>query len=95
MKKLTALLLSLLIISGICAQNFSNKGQDFWLGYGYHVNMAGNPAGGGSQDMVLYFTSDKNATVTIEMPFNGYSCESRVKNKSREPFVLAICTTIS
>ncbi|MEO7531281.1 MAG: PKD domain-containing protein, partial [Sediminibacterium sp.] len=48
-------------------QNFSNKGKDFWLGYGYHVNMAGNPAGGGTQDMVLYFTSNKNANVTVEM----------------------------
>ena len=55
------------------AQNFSNKGKDFWLGYGYHVNMAGNPSGGGTQDMILYFTSDKNANVTVEMPSNGYS----------------------
>ncbi|MBY0482341.1 MAG: gliding motility-associated C-terminal domain-containing protein [Chitinophagaceae bacterium] len=50
------------------AQDFSNKGTDFWLGYGYHVNMAGNPASGGTQDMVLYFTSDKNATVTVDIP---------------------------
>ncbi|MEO8174639.1 MAG: IgGFc-binding protein, partial [Sediminibacterium sp.] len=53
-------------------QNFSNKGKDFWLGYGYHVNMAGNPAGGGSQEMILYFTSNKNANVTVEIPANGY-----------------------
>ena len=52
-------------------QNFSNKGKDFWLGYGYHVAMAGNPANGGAQDMILYFTSDKNANVTVEMS-NGY-----------------------
>lgn len=50
------------------SQDYSNKGKDFWLGYGYHVNMAGNPAGGGTQDMVLYFTSDKNATVTVDIP---------------------------
>jgi hypothetical protein len=49
-------------------RDFSNKGTDFWLGYGYHVNMAGNPAGGGTQDMVLYFTSDKNAKVTVDIP---------------------------
>jgi gliding motility-associated-like protein len=53
-------------------QNFSNKGKDFWLGYGYHVNMAGNPSGGGTQEMILYFTSNKNANVTVEMPANGY-----------------------
>jgi PKD repeat protein len=28
--------------------------------------MAGNPSGGGTQDMILYFTSDKNANVTVE-----------------------------
>jgi gliding motility-associated-like protein len=55
------------------AQNFSNKGKDFWLGYGYHVNMAGNPAGGGSQEMVLYFTSDKNANVTVDIPGINYT----------------------
>lgn len=54
-------------------QDFSNKGKDFWLGYGYHVNMAGSPAGGGSQNMVLYFTSDKNANVTVEIPGISYS----------------------
>lgn len=49
-------------------QDFSNKGKDFWVGYGYHINMAGNASNGGSQDMVLYFTSDKNASVTVEIP---------------------------
>ena len=55
------------------AQDYSNKGTDFWLGYGYHVAMAGNNTNGGSQDMVLYFTSDKNANVTVEIPAVGYS----------------------
>jgi hypothetical protein len=55
------------LLSGtVYAQDYSNKGTDFWLGYGYHVNMAGNPANGGTQDMILYFTSDKNANVTVE-----------------------------
>lgn len=63
-----------LLLSGVTyAQDYSNKGTDFWLGYGYHVNMAGNPANGGTQDMVLYFTSDKNANVTVEMPAVGYT----------------------
>lgn len=56
-------------------QDFSNKGKDFWLGYGFHVNMgAGVPAGQNNiQDMVLYFTSDKNATVTLDIPGIGYT----------------------
>ena len=63
-----------LLLSGVTyAQDYSNKGTDFWLGYGFHVNMAGNPANGGTQDMILYFTSDKNANVTVEIPAVGYS----------------------
>jgi gliding motility-associated-like protein len=56
------------------AQDFSNKGKDFWLGYGYHVNMGSGVAAGQQnlQDMVLYFTSDKNASVTVEIPGVGY-----------------------
>jgi gliding motility-associated-like protein len=61
-----------LLVNG---QDFSNKGKDFWLGYGFHVNMgAGVPANENNrQDMVLYFTSDKNATVTLDIPGVGYT----------------------
>ena len=59
------------------AQDFSNKGKDFWVGYGSHVNMyAGNgsdAAGGGTQEMVLYFTSDVTANVTITIPSTGWT----------------------
>jgi len=70
MRNFRLLICFLLVLwqSSAFSQDFSNKGTDFWLGYGYHVNMAGNPAGGGTQDMVLYFTSDKNAKVTVEIP---------------------------
>jgi gliding motility-associated-like protein len=64
-------------VGQITAQDFSNKGKDFWFGYGYHSNMLnsnGTPvSSGGTQDMILYFTSDKNATVTVEVPGIGYS----------------------
>ena len=50
--------LAILLIAGsqICAQEFSNKGKDFWVGYGYHERMS--VPGGGTQDMVLYFATD-------------------------------------
>lgn len=79
MKKILFLLCSILIlgIGQSYSQDFSNKGTDFWLGYGYHVNMSnnalGNASGGGTQEMILYFTSDKNATVTVEIPGVGYT----------------------
>ena len=60
----------------LSAQDFSNKGKDFWVGYGSHVSMysgLGLPLeSGGSQDMVLYFTSDRDATVKVEIPSVGY-----------------------
>ena len=71
-------LICILATSGVYSQDYSNKGNDFWLGYGYHVSMAGNPANGGSQDMVLYFTSDKNANVKVEIPAVGYTANYTV-----------------
>ncbi|MFZ9208116.1 MAG: IgGFc-binding protein, partial [Sediminibacterium sp.] len=71
--KLFFILICILVSGTVYAQDYSNKGTDFWLGYGYHVNMAGNPANGGTQDMILYFTSDKNAKVTVEIPAVGYT----------------------
>jgi len=42
------------------AQDFSNRGTDFWTGYGPHEKISS-----GTSDMTLYFTSDDTATVTI------------------------------
>ena len=59
------------------SQDFSNKGKDFWVAYGNHASMFnadGSPnAAGGSQDMVLYFTSDRNASVTVSIPATGWT----------------------
>ncbi len=76
MKRLFSLVLVFVSIVAN-SQDFSNKGKDFWLGYGYHVRMVsttGSPqSNGGSQDMILYFTSDVNSSVTVEIPGVGYS----------------------
>ena len=71
--------LFILFISYACfSQDFSNKGKDFWLGYGYHVRFVTNGGGGGfnGQEMVLYFaTEDIPNTFTnikIEIPALGY-----------------------
>src|SRR5690242_13312669 len=53
------------------AQDFSNKGKDFWVGYGYHVRM--NTGNGGSQQMVLYFATEAVTNVTVSIPGVGYS----------------------
>ena len=73
------LLVLILVLIGLCSfsQDFSNKGKDFWVGYGSHVNMysgsGGDANGGGTQEMVLYFTSDVTANVTITIPLTGWT----------------------
>jgi len=59
----------------LVAQNTSNKGKDFWLGYGNHV-------GNGSQRMVLYVTSDVNTTGKIEIPGLNYTSSFTVTANS-------------
>lgn len=70
------LLLTFLSLT-VRGQDFSNKGTEFWVGYGSHCSMYNangtvNPTGG-AQDMVLYFTSDRNANVTVEIPSIGWT----------------------
>lgn len=53
------------------SQDFSNKGKDFWVGYGFHERMTAG--GGGSQDMVLYFATEAATRVTVQIPGTGYN----------------------
>lgn len=70
---LGAFALTILFGCNSYAQDFSNKGKDFWVGYGYHIQMgAANPPGG-SQDMFLYFVTDSASTVTVSCPGTGWS----------------------
>ncbi len=49
------------------AQNTSNKGKDFWLGYGNHVRDWQIPPNFTAQKLSLYITSDVSTTVTVEI----------------------------
>lgn len=56
-------------LSGL-AQNVSNRGKEFWVGYGHHQYMNNGiaPNNGGTQDMVLYLSTEAEAAiVTIEI----------------------------
>jgi gliding motility-associated-like protein len=67
-------LLAALFLLGLSAtgQDLSNKGKDFWVGYGYHVRyVTGNPVNG--QEMVLYFATESVTNVTVSIPSTGYS----------------------
>lgn len=66
------LLLETLVSSITSAQDFSNRGTDFWVGYGLHSRMFQNTTGG-TQDMVLYFATEAVTNVTVSIPGLGYS----------------------
>src|SRR5437773_969293 len=75
MRKLYLLLSPFLFLmaSSFChGQDFSNKGKDFWVGYGLHCRML-PPSGTNTQNMVLYFATDQVTTVTVSVPGNGYT----------------------
>ncbi|MBO9631929.1 MAG: gliding motility-associated C-terminal domain-containing protein [Chitinophagaceae bacterium] len=48
-------------------QDFTNKGKEFWLGYGNHQQMYT----GSSPGMDIYITSDIDTKVTVEIPAMG------------------------
>ncbi|MBA3674921.1 MAG: PKD domain-containing protein, partial [Chitinophagaceae bacterium] len=71
--KFILLSVSILIGFSSLSQDFSNKGKDFWVGYGYHERMnVANPVGG-SQDMVLYFATEAITNITVSIPGTGYT----------------------
>ena len=45
------------------AQNLSNRGREFWVGYGHHQFM--EPGQSNTQEMVLYFSAEQAASVKV------------------------------
>ena len=73
MRIITIFVIFILSITTSFGQDFSNKGKDFWVGYGYHEQMNNGPSTGGSQSMVLYFATDQVTNITISIPSTGYT----------------------
>lgn len=69
---------SFIIYTSTISQTFSNRGTDFWVGYGvqstmYNADGSVNNTDGGSQEMVLYFTGGTSpANVKVEIPATGW-----------------------
>lgn len=59
----------LLLIARSSAQNISNRGREFWVGYGHHQFM--EPGQANSQEMVLYFSAEQAANVTVTIKGRG------------------------
>lgn len=57
----------------MAAQQLSNMGKDFWIGYGHHVRMV-NPTSNAAnaEKMQLYITSDVGATAKVTIPGTGF-----------------------
>lgn len=60
------LLIGLSFSQSVFAQNSSNKGTDFWVGFMNHRDQT-------SADMFLYITSDSNTTGTVTIPGQSWS----------------------
>ncbi|MBK8610904.1 MAG: PKD domain-containing protein [Chitinophagaceae bacterium] len=73
MRKFLLLAITVFAVTVVSAQDFSNKGKDFWVGYGYHERMNAATPAGGSQDMVLYFATDRVTNITVSIPALGYT----------------------
>jgi len=52
-----------MVSNSAAAQNLSNRGREFWVGYGHHQFM--EPGQNNSQQMVLYFSAEEPANVTV------------------------------
>ncbi|MBK7433907.1 MAG: hypothetical protein IPI66_08375 [Chitinophagaceae bacterium] len=74
MRKSILVCLAVLAAWNVYSQDFSNKGKDFWVAYGYHTSMI--PANGNSQNMVLYFATDQVTNITITVPGSPYTIQT-------------------
>src|ERR1043165_1749627 len=68
--KLRLFILMVLVLPALAgnAQKFSNRGRDFWVGYGLHYLM--ELGQDNSQEMVLYFSAEAAANVKVTITGN-------------------------
>lgn len=77
-KRITLIFISgILSFSGLQAQDKSNRGKEFWLGYGFHWIFINSDAGGSipvnGQDMALYISAEQAAVVTVSINSTSWS----------------------
>jgi gliding motility-associated-like protein len=69
MHKLILIIGAFIFCASATAQDFSNKGKEFWVAYGNHVRMFETiTAQNQAERMELYMTSDVNTTGTVDIP---------------------------
>ncbi|HEX6427563.1 MAG TPA: PKD domain-containing protein [Niastella sp.] len=69
--KMRLIILMVFVLSAVTgyAQKFSNRGRDFWVGYGLHYFM--ELGQDNSQQMVLYFSAEEAANVKVTIKGNS------------------------
>lgn len=58
--------------NSIFAQSLSNKGREFWVGYGHHQFMETLFGNNNSQEMILYFSAEKATNVVVTINGTNY-----------------------
>lgn len=83
--KINIVIIILCLTSGFTldAQSLSNKGKEFWVGYGHHQFMEG--INGSTQEMILYFSAEQKAHVTVTINGTAYREEYDIPANSVVP----------
>ena len=73
MKKIVAILfISLIFFQSVSAQDKSNRGKEFWLGYGFDYSFY-NESPINQQDLAIYISTIQAATVTVSINSTGWT----------------------
>ncbi|MGB5007278.1 MAG: hypothetical protein WBO39_10100, partial [Ferruginibacter sp.] len=72
MKKIFSIFLAFLLIQSAISQDKSNRGREFWLGYGFNYGYF-NDAPVNQQELALYISTELPATVTVSINSTGWS----------------------
>jgi len=63
-----------MVLFGLQAQDKSNWGREFWLGYGFNYSFNNEPPVNG-QELQLYISALTAANVTVTIPGTGWTKE--------------------
>ena len=73
MKRIVTILTLILFVSFVAsAQNKSNRGREFWLGYGFNYGFFNDPPVN-LQELALYISAEQAATVTVSINATGWT----------------------
>lgn len=71
-KTLLILLTALLTFQSAMTQNLSNRGKEFWLGYGFNYGYFNDPPVN-QQELAIYISTIQAATVTVSINSTGWT----------------------